>query len=192
MERYLQAGKLKAVAGSHKVSSRNPINLNLTIERIYLHANYDKYNPVGFDIALVELAQGSRVNLTQKRINGGSMDEQIKPFMNSICLPLKEKKYKTNETARIAGWGMSSQGDETSMPSKLLTTDILLKDTKECVQNYSKSLKSAGPKRQNEKYDDFLCASYKDSRDACQCECPPLDEISPTSSHTILTNLLME
>lgn len=155
---------MKAVAGSHKVSSRVPINLNLTIERIYVHANFDKSMPVGFDIALVELS--SRVNFTQKRVNGGPMDEQIEPFMNSICLPLKEKKYKTNETARIAGWGLSSERDETSMPSKLLTTDILIRDQDECVKKYSETLKSNRPKKR----DDFICASYKDSRDACQCE----------------------
>lgn len=169
MQKYLAANKLKAVAGSHKVSSRYPVNRNLSIARVYAHSSYQsKSAPVGFDIALVELQRP--VNFSQKRVTGGPMDEQVEPFMNSICLPLREKKYATNETARIAGWGLSSPKDERSMPSKLLTTDILIKDKQECVRQYSEALRSEAPKRQSDRYDDFICASYKNTRDACQCE----------------------
>lgn len=167
IKKYLETGKLKAVAGSQMVSSRSPNNRNLTIERIFYHGQFEESSKIGFDIALVELRE--RVKFSQKRVQS-DMGEQSEPFMNTICLPLKDKKYKFNETARIAGWGLSSAKDETSMPSKLLTTDILLNKLDECVRTYSKQLKSARPKEQHDKYDDYICASYKNSRDACQSD----------------------
>lgn len=167
IKRYLETGMIKAVAGSHMVSSRNSNNRNLTIERIFYHGQFVESAKIGFDIALVQLHD--KVNFTQKRVVS-DMGEQIEPFMNAICLPLKDKKYKFNETARIAGWGLSSAKDETSMPTKLLTTDILLSKLDDCVKIYSKHLKNARPKEQHDKYDDFLCASYKNSRDACQSD----------------------
>lgn len=174
IKKYLDTGKLKVVAGSHKVSSRSPMNRNLTIKRIFYHGQFEESAKIGFDIALVELVD--RVNLTNKLVKS-DLDEQSKPFMNTICLPLKDKKYKFNETARIAGWGLSSAKDESSMPSKLLTTDILVNKLDECVDIYGKQLKSDRPKQQHDKYDDFICASYKNSRDACQCKCGSIDSL---------------
>lgn len=165
---YLESNKLKAVAGSHKVSSRSPLNRNLTIERIYYHSQFEKTTPIGFDIALVELKE--RVEFSQKR-NTSKDKVQSGPFINTICLPLKDKKYKLNETARIAGWGLSSEKDPSSMPTKLLTTDILLSNQDDCVQKYIVAMKSDRPKSQREKYDDFICAGYGNTRDACQCKC---------------------
>lgn len=164
---YLKTNKLKVVAGSHKVSSRALINRNLTIKRIYYHASFDKSMPVGHDIALVELNE--KVEFAQKRPKS-DLGEQNKPFMNTICLPKTGKKYKFNETARLAGWGLSNEKDPSSMPSKLLTTDILVSDKDKCVKKYEKALKSDRPRKQQEKYDDFICASYKNSRDACQSD----------------------
>lgn len=155
------------MAGSHKVSSRETINRNLSIERIFYHSQFDKSVPVGFDIALVELKDKVQFNVKRKKSDLG---EQNEPFMNAVCLPLKDKKYAFNETARIAGWGLSKSNDETSMPSKLLTTDILLNKSDECAERYAEVLKSDRPKRQRERYDDFICASYKNTRDACQCK----------------------
>lgn len=156
------------MAGSHKVSSRSETNRNLTIERIFYHDQFDHSAKIGFDIALVELKH--KVNFTRKRVVGKS-GEQSEPFINTICLPLKNKEYNYNSTARIAGWGLSNEKDETSMPSKLLTTDILIKNTDDCVNKYEKILKSDRPKIQRKKYNDFICASYKNARDACQCKC---------------------
>lgn len=168
IKNYLENDKLKVVAGSHKVSSRAPINRNLTIQRIYYHAGFDKNMPVGFDIALVELKD--KVEFSQKRVSS-PLGEQAEPFMNTICLPLKGKRYKFNETARVAGWGLSEANNPSSMPSKLLTTDILLNDQDDCVERYVKSLKSDRPRKQKKNYDDFICAGFKNTRDACQCEC---------------------
>lgn len=164
---YLKNDKLKVVAGSHKVSSKSPLNANFSIERVYMHSQFDKSNPVGFDIALVELRE--RVNFTQKR-KLSDAGEQSGPFINTICLPLKDKHYKFNETARLAGWGLSDAKDVSSMPTKLLTTDILLSKAEDCVEKYVKSLKSNRPRKQKKKYDDFICASYKTTRDACQSD----------------------
>lgn len=152
------------------VSSRNPLNLNLTIERIYLHSRFNKSMPMGFDIALVELKK--KVNFTQKRIKN-DFGEQIKPFINAICLPKLNRNYHFNDSARISGWGLSDGKDITSMPSKLLTTDILINNQDECIEKYVKSLRSDQPRYQKDKYGDFICASYKNTRDACQCKyCP--------------------
>lgn len=164
---YLENDKLKVVAGSHKVNSRVGINRNLTIEKIYMHSGFDKSMPLGFDIALVELEE--KVEFSQKRESSPS-GEQSQPLMNSICLPMKDKKYKFNETARLAGWGLSNEKDITSMPSKLLTTDILLSKTDDCIKAYGEHLKSDRPKKHQKKYDDVICASYKDTRDACQSD----------------------
>lgn len=167
IKNYLEHDKLLIVAGSHKVSARDPLNRNLTIERIYYHSRYDKSMPVGFDIALVELKD--KVEFNPKRAVNG-FGEQTKPYMNAICLPLNTKKYNYNETARVAGWGLSSEKDETSMPSKLLMTDILIAKKDVCLNKYIKSMKSDKPAEQSKKYDDFICAGYKNDRDACQSD----------------------
>lgn len=167
MRTYLHENKLKVVAGSHKVSSRSSLNRNLTINNIYIHKSFDRKTPVGFDIALVEL--NDSVEFSQKRIKS-ALNEQTKPFMNSICLPKINKNFKFNETARIAGWGLSDEKDETSMPSKLLTTDILLSETEKCSIDYGKEMKSEKPQKQLKKYNDFICASYNNTRDTCQCK----------------------
>lgn len=167
IQRYLKDGRINVVAGSHKVLAREPINSNHSIARVYLHAKFDSSMPVGFDIALVELDKP--LKLTEKRETTG-FGEQSKPYMNSICLPLKNHTTKFNESARIAGWGLSSENDETSMPSKLLVTDILINKTDSCAEDYTRSLKSTRPKEQLLKYNDFLCANYKQTRDACQSD----------------------
>lgn len=167
IKNYIKTNKIKVVIGSTKVSSRDSNNMNATIKRIYYHSSFDRSMPVGFDIALVEL--NSRVNLTQKR-SKNEYGEQNKPFVNTICLPRSGRKYNTSETARIAGWGLSSEKDVTSMPSKLLTTDIMLQDKHNCTRRYAKILRSNRPYGQQRRYDDFLCANYKNSRDACQCK----------------------
>lgn len=167
IKNYLANDKLKVVAGSHKVSSRSPLNRNLTIERIYIHSRFDKSMPLGFDVALVELRD--KVKFEQKR-QRNEFDEQKAPFINAICLPLGGKLYQFNETARVAGWGLSSAKDASSMPSKLLTTDILISNQDECVSRYVDTLKSDKPKEQRKKYNDFVCANYKTTRDACQCK----------------------
>lgn len=164
---YVKNNKIKVIAGSHKVSSKSNLNKNLAIKRIFSHKSFNKSIPIGFDIALVELKD--RVEFGQKRKTNDDK-EQKGSFINAICLPKKDKRYKFNETARIAGWGLSEEKDETSMPSKLLTTDILLGKTEECVKEYSKKLKSDKPSKQKEKYDDVICASFRDTRDACQSD----------------------
>lgn len=164
---YLEHEKLSVVAGSHKVSARDPLNKNYTIKRIFYHSRYDKSMPVGFDIALVELKDKVEFNPT-RAVNG--FGEQTEPYLNSICLPLNNKKYKFNETARVAGWGLSNEKDETSMPSKLLMTDIVLAKKDDCLNKYVKSMKSNRPLEQGRKYDDFICAGYKNDRDACQSD----------------------
>lgn len=167
IKNYYENKKLKVIAGSHKVSSRYHLNKNLTIERIYYHAKFSKALPVGYDIALVELSDP--VPFDPKRVKN-EFGEQKQPYMNTICLPLEGKKYSFNETARIAGWGLSSAKDSSTMPSKLLTTDILFSDQDKCVEEYVKKLKSDKPLEQKKKEDDFLCASYKNTRDACQSD----------------------
>lgn len=167
IEDYLKKDRINVVAGSHKVLSRDPINSNHSIARVFYHANFDTSVPIGFDIALVELREP--LKLSQKRKKTG-FGEQSGPFMNAICLPLKGHETKFNESARIAGWGLSNENDETSMPSKLLVTDILINKTESCAKDYVKALKSEKPKKQLERYNDFLCASYKKARDACQSD----------------------
>lgn len=164
---YFKNNFTKVFAGSNKVSSRHYSNKNFTIERICYHSKFDNSNLVGFDIALVELSE--RVVFQQKRTQN-EFGEQKEPFMNAICLPLKGKKYQFNETARTTGWGLSSAGDIHSMPSKLLTTDILISNQSECVERYTKSFNFDQPRRQMDKYDDFVCAHYKYTRDACECK----------------------
>lgn len=169
---YLQNNKLKIVAGSNRVLSRHPLNRNLTIERVYTHSKFNASMPIGFDVALVELRScGGKgaVKMSQKRVQN-KFGEQNEPFMNTICLPRKHKHYKHNETARVAGWGLSKEGDIRSMPSKLLTTDILIKDLENCTEDYVKLLKSNHPKEQSDKHNDFICASYKNTRDTCQSD----------------------
>lgn len=163
LENYLKNDKLKVVAGSHKVSSRTSLNKNISIERIYYHSQFDKSIPVGYDIALVELSD--RVEFSNKR-QQNEFGEQRGPFMNAICLPKRDNKYKFNESARIAGWGLSRAEDVHTMPSKLLTTDILLAKREECAAEYAKRLHADRILKQ----DDFLCASYKTTRDSCQSD----------------------
>jgi len=167
IKKYYNNDKLKIVAGSHKVSSRNRLNKNITIERIYYHGKFNRSMPIGYDIALVELTEPVHFSSKRKQDEFG---EQKAPYINSICLPVEGKKYSSNETARIAGWGLSSAKDTSSMPSKLLTTDILVGDEDKCVEAYKKALKSDEPEEQRQKEDDFICASYKNSRDACQSD----------------------
>lgn len=173
---YLKANKLKAVAGSGKVSSREVINKNLTIKQIFYHARFDHSKPIGFDISLVELE--SPVNFSVK-LENDEFGHQSEPFMNAICLPLNGKTYEFNETARIAGWGLSSQKDLTSMPSKLLTTDILIGQSSKCIDKYVELMHSEEPRRQLNTYNDSICASYKTVRDACQSDSGgPLMQVS--------------
>lgn len=167
IQNYFENNKLLVVAGSHKVSARDPLNRNHTIKRIFIHSSYDKSRPIGFDIALVELK--NKVRLSEKRVTNG-FGEQTRPYINTICLPLHNKKYKFNETARVAGWGLSKEKDETSMPSKLLMTDILVAKNDECSNKYAKLMKSDRAVNQRIRYDDFICAGYKNDRDACQSD----------------------
>lgn len=91
--------------------------------------------------------------------------------MNSICLPLEGKKYYFNESARIAGWGQSKEGNVSSMPSKLLTTDILVSNRTECVQSYVQVLKSERAKERLEREsEDFIRSNYRNTRDTCQSD----------------------
>lgn len=164
MRRHLESGKIGLVAGSPFVSASEQSNRRLTISRVFYHDKFSADFPIGFDIALVEL--GDPVEFSQRRPPG----QTGLPFMNAICLPKANARYKFNETARIAGWGQSSAKDASSAPSKLLFTDILLSDTKDCATKYAKATKSDRPGKQLQQYDDFVCASYKKTRDACQCE----------------------
>lgn len=174
INKYLKSNKLKVVCGSHRVSSRAEGNQNLTIKHIYYHKRFKMDVPVGFDIALVELDKP--VKFEHKRIVDGS---QKKPFINAACLPHKDHKQKFNESARIAGWGLSNPKDPSSMPSKLLTTDILLAKSNECANEYSKVLRSDKPIEQFKKFDDIICASYATTRDACQSDSGgPLMQVS--------------
>lgn len=180
IENYLNHGKLKAIAGSNRVSSRHPLNRNLDIKRIYYHNHFNHSSPIGFDIALVELKE--RVNFTLK-LSKDEHGHQDMPIMNAICLPLEGKKYEFNDTARIAGWGLSNEDDPSSMPTKLLTTDILLSSPEICTAEYVQALKWDQPKEQQKKYDDFMCANYKTTRDACQSDSGgPLMQVSNSAS----------
>lgn len=169
---YLSNDKLIAVAGSNRVSSRSRLNRNLTIERVYVHSKFQPASPIGYDVALVELRPEARANFSQKR-HRDEFGEQRAPFINSICLPVRDKAYAANESARIAGWGLSQARDAHTMPSKLLTTDLLLSRTDECLERYKAALRPAGatanrtgPARPR----DLLCAGYKTTRDACQSD----------------------
>lgn len=159
--------RLKVVAGSHKVSSRVPINRNLTIKNIYIHPKFNKLVPVGYDIALVELRD--KVLITHKRASN-EFGEQKEPFMNTICLPLRDKLYHSNESVRLAGWGLSRARDITSTPSKLLTTDIQLQDVNGCATRYARLLNMNQPQKQKDNRNDYLCASFGNTRDSCQCK----------------------
>jgi hypothetical protein len=163
VENYLKHDKLKVVAGSHKVSSRTSLNRNLTIERVYYHSKFNMSTPVGYDIALIELSKEVRFKTKRDKNEFG---EQKGPFMNAICLPANGSHYKFNESARIAGWGLSKAKDIHTMPSKLLFTDLLLSKQDECADKYAERLNSDEPRKRN----DYLCASYKTSRDACQSD----------------------
>lgn len=173
---YLKQNKLKVVAGSHYVSSGSPVNRNLTIHAVYYHKRFSSQVPIGFDIALVELQQPVRFSLRRVQNSHG---DQVESFYNAACLPLNSHTYDFNETARIAGWGLSSHEDPSSMPKKLLTTDILLANSSDCANRYAAALHSLKPRHQLEKYNDFICASYHNTRDACQSDSgAPLMQVS--------------
>lgn len=158
------------------MSSHEPINRNLSIERIFYHDHFDTSVPIGFDIALVELK--NRVNFSRE-MPRNDLGHQSQPFINAVCLPLNGKKYRFNETARVAGWGLSNQDDPSSMPSKLLTIDIPLNYSSSCADQYASSLNSDRPKQQLKIFDDFICANYKKTRDACQSDSGgPLMQVS--------------
>lgn len=166
---YYADGLFKIVAGTPDAYSRT--NENFKSRRIYYHSRFQPKRPIGFDIALVELETPAKLqDVRPKEPNDGSSKppgEHI-PFINAICLPLKGKEYKQDERVRIVGWGASEYNNTQSASSSLLHTDLRLVNATECAATYSRNKKLTTVMEHYQKYNDLLCASFSDKRDACQ------------------------
>lgn len=152
---FLDGDLIRLVAGS--TDAYSPKNANLTIKRIFYHSQFDQNSPIGFDVSLIELSE--KVEFKK------SFDGEL-PYMNAVCLPRQGKEFAKGQAVKIAGWGDTESKDPNSKPDKLLTTDLLISDNAECAKIFAKKMEKV--KRQYAQFKDFLCASYKGRRDACQ------------------------
>jgi len=151
----LDRGSVIVTGGSTNAFSEK--NAKFEIKRIFYHSQYDHKAPIGFDISLIELKDKAKFK--------SKYDGEL-PYLNSVCLPKQGKEFTKGQAVKIAGWGDTESKDPNSKPDRLLTTDLLITDAEECAKIFAKNMKKV--KEQFLKFKDFLCASYKASRDACQ------------------------
>lgn len=135
-------------------------NMNFNVSRIFYHSKFDRSSPVGFDVALVEVANKAEFKT--------KYDNKL-PFFNAVCLPKEGKEFSEGEAVKLAGWGDTESKDPKSKPEKLLSTDLQLTNGEKCAEIFTKKLKKV--EDQYHKYKDFICADYHGERDACQGEC---------------------
>lgn len=88
------------------------------------------------------------------------------PFINTVCLPIEGKEYAEGQAVKLAGWGDTESKDPKSKPDQLLTTDLILTNSEQCADIFSRRLKKV--KNQFQNFKDFICADYHGQRDACQ------------------------
>lgn len=166
---YFADGIFKIVAGTPEAYSRT--NEHFKAKRIYYHARFQPARPIGFDIALIELDTPAKlISKRPEEPNDGSAKPpgEHTPFINSICLPLSGKEYAPNAKVRVIGWGATEYNNTHSASSHLLHTDLTLVNATQCAELYSTNPKLETVKEHFKKYNDLLCASYADKRDACQ------------------------
>lgn len=147
---------MHVTAGS--INAYGKENANFTIKRIFYHSKFDRSSPIGFDVALVEVNERATIKTKNDKL----------PFINSVCLPIEGKEYSEGQAVKLAGWGDTESKDPKSKPDQLLTTDLILTNSEQCANIFSKKLKKV--KNQYYNYKDFICADYHGQRDACQGE----------------------
>lgn len=155
MKPFLDGGKLRLTGGTAR--AHGPENVNFTVNRIFYHSKFDRSSPIGFDVALVEIANKAEFKYKYE----GKL-----PFINAVCLPIEGKEFKEGEAVKLAGWGDTESKDPKSKPEQLLATDLMLTNGEKCAEIFTQKLKKV--RDQYHEYKDFICADYHGERDACQ------------------------
>lgn len=151
---FLDSNAIHVTAGS--TNAYGAENANFTIKRIFYHSKFDRSSPIGFDVSLVEVNEKAPIKTAFDK----------RPFINTVCLPIEGKEYAPGQAVKLAGWGDTESKDPKSKPDQLLTTDLVLTDSEQCANIFSRKLKKV--KNQYHNFKDFICADYKGQRDACQ------------------------
>lgn len=154
MKPFLEKSAVRLTGGSTNAYSKD--NVNFTIKRIFYHSKFDRKSPIGFDVALVEVAEKAPIKTQMDKL----------PFINTVCLPIEGKEYSAGQVVKLAGWGDTESKDPKSKPEHLLTTDLIITDGEQCANIFSAKLKKV--RDQYHSYKDFICADYHGERDACQ------------------------
>lgn len=152
---HLDRGNVIISAGSTNAYGQD--NNNFTIKRIFYHSRFNRKSPIGFDVSLVEVNEKAHMKT--------SYDGKL-PFINAVCLPKEGKEFHEGQAVKLAGWGDTESKDPLSKPDHLLTTDLILTNTDQCAEIFSRKLKKVEDQYQN--YKDFICADFHGQRDACQ------------------------
>lgn len=152
---HLDDDAIRVTAGS--INAFSSKNANFTIRRVFYHSQFDGKNPIGFDVALVEIKEKANF---RKEYHGEL------PYINAVCLPKQGKEFTKGQAVKLAGWGDTESKNPRSKPDILLTTDLLISDQAECAKIFAKKMEKV--KKQYAQHKDFICAAYKGRRDACQ------------------------
>ncbi|CAO2607821.1 Serine protease 40 [Lemmus lemmus] len=136
--------------GYTKLSSPTKYSREMSVYKLIVHKDYDKFYRQGSDIVLMQLAAPV------------DYSSHILP----ACVPDKHVKIPSHKACWASGWGHLREDVTLPLPDDLYEAELILMDNDQCRSFFP--LPEPGSRRSYYIYDDMVCAAdYSMTRSIC-------------------------
>ncbi|XP_007948709.1 serine protease 40-like [Orycteropus afer afer] len=129
----------QVLLGYNQLQQPTQHSLQLTVNRIIIHPDFEKFHPMGSDIVMLQLHLP--VNFTS----------HIVP----ACLPMPDTQFPTHGSCWITGWGMLSEDEFLPSPFHLQEGEVGILENEFCRNYFPPSTPNS---RVYSVHEDMLCA----------------------------------
>ncbi|CAH7225871.1 Prss40 [Phodopus roborovskii] len=149
-QRSLNPRDYRVRLGYTKMSSPTKYSREMSVYKIIIHKDYNKFHRQGSDIAMMQLRSPVEYS------------SHILP----ACVPDENTKFAPNKACWASGWGHLREDVRLPLPDNLYEAELILMDNEICKDFFPKP--SPGDTNSYYIYDDMVCAAdYKMTKSIC-------------------------
>ncbi|XP_005075509.1 serine protease 40 [Mesocricetus auratus] len=136
--------------GYTKMSSPTKYSRELSVYKLIVHKDYDKFHRQGSDIVLMQLES----------------PVEFSSHILPACVPDKNTKIPKKKACWASGWGNLREDVRQPLPDDLYEAELILMDNEECKMFFPRP--SPGDTKSYYIYDDMVCAAdYSMTKSIC-------------------------